>query len=145
MSIGFRVFTKRNLPPKELIEAYKALPAANIADCMGRLSALNSEIRLMNKPFSGSMAGPALTVKTRPGDNLMLHKALNMAVEGDVIIVSDIRMGMLDAGGVYTQTGEKEAERFAFSLDLGSTPTLTLTAEDGNKITLYPFDMDSPD
>ena len=89
MSIGFRVFTKRNLPPKELIEAYKALPAANIADCMGRLSALNSEIRLMNKPFSGSMAGPALTVKTRPGDNLMLHKALNMAVEGDVIIVSN--------------------------------------------------------
>jgi len=89
MSIGFRVFLQRDLPPKDLIEAFKELPAANVADCMNRLSALSSAIRLMSKPFSGSMAGPALTVKTRPGDNLMLHKALNMAVEGDVIVVSN--------------------------------------------------------
>lgn len=89
MAIGFRVYLQRDLPPKELTEAFKELPAANVADCMSRLSALSSEIRLMNKPFSGSMAGPALTVKVRPGDNLMLHKALNMATEGDVIIVSN--------------------------------------------------------
>lgn len=35
------------------------------------------------------MAGAALTVKARPGDNLMLHKALDMAGEGDVIVVSN--------------------------------------------------------
>ncbi len=34
----------------------------------------------------GVLAGPALTVKTRPGDNLMLHKAIDMAQPGDVII-----------------------------------------------------------
>lgn len=89
MSIGFRVFTERTLPPKDLVESYKSLPAANVADCMNRISALSSAIRLMTKPFKNSMAGPALTVKSRPGDNLMLHKALNMAVEGDVIIVSN--------------------------------------------------------
>lgn len=89
MSIGFRVFLQRDLPPKDLIEAYKTLPAANVADCMNRLSAMSSAIRLMNKPFEGSMAGPALTVKARPGDNLMLHKALNMATEGDVIVISN--------------------------------------------------------
>lgn len=89
MSIGFRVFTKRNLPPKEIIDAYKKLPAANVADCMNRISALNAEIRLMTKPFEGSMAGPALTVKARPGDNLMLHQALDMIEEGDVIVVSN--------------------------------------------------------
>ena len=92
MSIGFRVFLRRDLPPKDLIDAYKTLPAANVADCMNRLSAMNSAIRLMNGPFPGSaccMAGPALTVKARPGDNLMLHKALNMATEGDVIVVSN--------------------------------------------------------
>lgn len=89
MSIGFRVFLKRNLPPKELVEAYKTLPAANVADCMGRISAMNSEIRLFTKPFKNSMAGPALTVKARPGDNLVLHKALNMIEEGDIIVVSN--------------------------------------------------------
>lgn len=89
MSIGFRVFLRRDLPPREIVDAYKKLPAANVADCMNRLSAMSSAIRLMSKPFSGSMAGPALTVKARPGDNLMLHKALNMAAEGDVIVVSN--------------------------------------------------------
>ena len=89
MSIGFRVFLQRNLPPKELVEAYKTLPAANVADCMGRLSAISSAIRLMTKPFAGSMAGPALTVKMRPGDNLMLHKAINMVQDGDIIVVSN--------------------------------------------------------
>jgi RraA family protein len=40
------------------------------------------------------MAGPALTIKTRPGDNLMIHKALQMARPGDVLVV--------DGGGDLT-------------------------------------------
>lgn len=40
------------------------------------------------------MAGPALTVKQRPGDNLMVHAALNRAERGDVLVV--------DAGGDLT-------------------------------------------
>jgi regulator of RNase E activity RraA len=39
----------------------------------------------------GWLGGPALTVRTRPGDNLMVHKAIDMAEPGDVIVV--------DAGG----------------------------------------------
>jgi regulator of RNase E activity RraA len=35
------------------------------------------------------MVGPALTVKVPAGDNLFLHKALDMAQEGDVIILSN--------------------------------------------------------
>jgi regulator of RNase E activity RraA len=89
MNNGFRVFLKRQMPKQSVIEEFKKLPAANVSDCMGRLSALSSEIRLMTKAFAGSMVGTALTVKVRPGDNLMIHKALNMAQEGDVIIVSN--------------------------------------------------------
>jgi RraA family protein len=33
------------------------------------------------------VAGPALTVEVRPGDNLMIHAALSIAKPGDVIIV----------------------------------------------------------
>jgi RraA family protein len=39
----------------------------------------------------GKLIGPAFTVKTRPGDNLLTHKAIDMAAPGDVILV--------DAGG----------------------------------------------
>ncbi|CAN0340576.1 unnamed protein product, partial [Chrysoparadoxa australica] len=45
---------------------------------------------------AGGRAGVALTVRSRPGDNLMLHKAINMAVPGDVIVV--------DAGGDLTNS-----------------------------------------
>jgi regulator of RNase E activity RraA len=89
MSIGFRVYLKRHLPPAELIEGYRSLPAANVADCMGRLSAISSEIKLLSSPPDEIVAGAALTVKTRPGDNLMIHKALNMAGPGDIIVVSN--------------------------------------------------------
>jgi regulator of RNase E activity RraA len=44
----------------------------------------------------GYLAGPAFTVKTRPGDNLLVHKALDMAQPGDVIVV--------DVGGDLTNS-----------------------------------------
>ncbi len=89
MSIGFRVFTQRKLPAPELVAAFKTIPAANIADCMGRLSAMDSRIRLLSAPTNTNMAGVALTVKARAGDNLMIHKALNMLTAGDVLVVSN--------------------------------------------------------
>lgn len=89
MSVGNRVFLKRDLVDKEIMEAFKNLPAANVADTMSRLCALSSEIRLIGSPVAPTMVGLALTVKARPGDNLMLHKALNMAQEGDIIVVSN--------------------------------------------------------
>lgn len=89
MSVVSRVFLKRELPAPEIVEAYKSLPAANVADCMGRLSALSSEIKLLSSPENEIMVGVVLTVKARPGDKLMIHKALNLAGPGDIIVVSN--------------------------------------------------------
>ncbi len=92
MSIGFRICTRENVASKELVEAFSKLPVANVSDSMSRLSAAGPTLRPMHA--SGGMAGVAITVKCRPGDNLMLHKAIDMAVPGDVIVV--------DAGGETT-------------------------------------------
>ncbi|HMM22572.1 MAG TPA: RraA family protein [Selenomonadales bacterium] len=89
MSIGFRVFLKRELPPKEVVKGFEGIPAANIADCMSRSSAMSSNIRLMSAPSEKKMVGVALTVKARSGDNLMIHKALNIAEEGDVLVIAN--------------------------------------------------------
>jgi regulator of RNase E activity RraA len=59
---------------------------------MYRITAGGSRLKPMHK--SGKLAGPALTVKTRPGDNIMVHKALDLAEPGDVVVV--------DAGGDLT-------------------------------------------
>ena len=89
MPVGFRVFLKRNLPPKDLVESFRTIPAANIADCMGRHNAMIPEIRLMTKPGDVNMVGVALTVKTCYGDNLMIHQGLDMAAEGDVLVIAN--------------------------------------------------------
>lgn len=89
MSVGNRIFLNRYLPQKQLLEAFAEIPTANIADTMGRLCAMHPRIRLMSQPERGIVAGPALTVKSRAGDNLFIHQAMDMAKEGDVIVVSN--------------------------------------------------------
>jgi Demethylmenaquinone methyltransferase len=89
MAIGFRVFLKRMTPPWEIVEAFRSIPAPNVADCLNRMCSLNSDIRLISSPPNDVMVGVALTVKTRPGDNLMIHKALSMAESHDIVIVSN--------------------------------------------------------
>jgi RraA family protein len=81
---GFRI--KKNITRADaaLIAGFKGLPVANIGDSMNRMSCLNAGIRPVN---SHALLGPAFTVKVRPGDNLMIHKALDLAQPGDVIVV----------------------------------------------------------
>ncbi len=87
MSTGNRIYMKRQLPDKELLERFKKIPVANVGDCMGRNCAMHHSIHLMTKTKK-IMCGPALTVHSRGGDNLFFHQALDMAQEGDVIVVS---------------------------------------------------------
>ena len=89
MSVGKRIYLKRELPDPKLVEQFKEIPASNTADCMGRSCAMHPRIRLVSSPKAQMMAGPAFTVKGRAGDNLALHAALNLCQEGDVIVVSN--------------------------------------------------------
>lgn len=89
MSIGNRIYTKRPAFDVELLKYYEQLPAANIADTMSRIAVLGNGIKRISSPKKPIMAGYAITVKARAGDNLMLHAALNMATENDVIVVSN--------------------------------------------------------
>ena len=90
--IGFRIYELKHRVSAEWVEKFRTLPVANVSDSMSRMTASGADLRPMHA--GGVLAGPALTVKTRPGDNLMVHKALAMAQPGDVIVV--------DAGGDLT-------------------------------------------
>ncbi|MBV8380421.1 MAG: RraA family protein [Paucibacter sp.] len=83
--IGFRILARERVVAAEWIERYRALPVANVSDSMHRMAAGGARLRPLHR--GGNLAGPALTVKTRPGDNLMIHKALDLARPGDVIVV----------------------------------------------------------
>jgi RraA family protein len=92
MAIGFRIARRMHAVSPRIVAAFAALPVANVGDVMARMTAAGPALRPMHA--GGVLAGPALTVKTRPGDNLMIHKAIDIAAPGDIIIV--------DGGGDLT-------------------------------------------
>lgn len=89
MSVGKRIYLKREMPDPEIMMQFKEIPASNTADVMGRSCAMNPRIHLVSKPKDEMMVGPAFTVKCRAGDNLALHAALTFCQEGDVLVVSN--------------------------------------------------------
>nr|WP_316641719.1 RraA family protein [uncultured Roseateles sp.] len=91
---GYRIEPRAAGPAAELVEAFRNIPVAVAGDCMGR-----SVGAIGLRPYHGRLAtvlcGPAVTVRVRPGDNLMIHKALMMVEPGDVLVI--------DGGGDLTQ------------------------------------------
>lgn len=83
-NVGLRIYTKVNRPSRELIQDFAGVPVANIADMMNRMFCVNAKIRPINHV---PLLGPAFTIKSRPGDNLLLHKALDLAQPGDILVV----------------------------------------------------------
>jgi RraA family protein len=73
----------------DTLAKFRELSTPLIGDCTGRMSGI-----LGLRPYHGTarMVGPAFTVKTRPGDNLWIHKALDAASPGEVLVI--------DGGGV---------------------------------------------
>ena len=94
---GFRIKMSVPRPPSSLVEKFGTLPVANIGDVMNRLNCMDARIKQIN---SVALLGCAFTVKVRKGDNLLFHKAIDMASPGDVIVI--------DAQGdtSYAITGE---------------------------------------
>ena len=90
--IGFQIAKRTRKVDAGIVEKFSKLPVANISDSMSRMTAGGARMRPMHG--GGVLAGPAFTVKTRPGDNLMIHKALDLAEPGDVLVV--------DGGGDLT-------------------------------------------
>lgn len=83
--IGFRVRTDVRRAPAELVARFRDQATSNVADAMGRFHFMDFGIR----PRSGlSLCGVAVTVDARPGDNLMVHKALEVAQPGDIVVVN---------------------------------------------------------
>jgi regulator of RNase E activity RraA len=69
----------------EILEELKKFSTANISDGMNRFGAMDPRIKPIRPGFK--VVGPAVTVRLRPGDNLMAHKAIDLAQPGDVIVI----------------------------------------------------------
>lgn len=79
--------TRLDIPrlPGALIAAAAKLPTATLHEASKKIGALPSAIKPVAPHFR--FAGQALTVHSPGGDNLWLHRALNIAQAGDVMVV----------------------------------------------------------
>jgi regulator of RNase E activity RraA len=83
--LGFRILDGPPRLDTALVDAFRGLASSNIADAMGRFGFMDPDIQSR----SGlPLCGLAVTVNARPADNLMVHKALQVAHPGDIVVVS---------------------------------------------------------
>jgi RraA family protein len=78
---------KPSVPPptqSEIRAALQGIPVAVISDNLDRLPGPTG-LRAFHR--SGAMLGTAVTVRTRAGDNLAVHQALELIQPGDVLVV----------------------------------------------------------
>lgn len=82
--LGTRINPSPSPALEDVIAAFRTVVTPHISDNMGRHIGARGLTRYNQ---TGKMVGTALTVKTRPGDNLYIYKALTMLRPGDVLVV----------------------------------------------------------
>ena len=83
VSPDFRRDFERVTP--DVVRRAAEFQAAILADVAGRRGTLNGRIAALSHDMK--VAGPALTIEVRPGDNLMIHAAMAIAKPGDVLVI----------------------------------------------------------
>lgn len=93
MSAGKTVRRQITRPGPALVEAFRGISTANVDDCMERTAAVGPRLYPIGK---AALLGTAFTVRVPQGDNLMVHKAMDLAQPGDVLVI--------DAGGCMNRS-----------------------------------------
>ena len=73
-------------PDAAAVETLKRLGVATVHEAQGRSGLMRPYMRPIY--ISARAAGPAVTVSSQPGDNLMIHAAIELCQPGDVLVVT---------------------------------------------------------
>lgn len=83
MSIAVRNIDRSQQP---LAAEFAELGVATVHEAQGRKGLLDCSLRPIYRPVS--IAGTAVTCEVAPGDNWMIHVAVELCQEGDVLVVT---------------------------------------------------------
>lgn len=89
---GFRVCRDFERPPADVILRLARFETPTISDLMNRLYTMSPLVSNLTDPAL-RIVGPACTVKVYPGDNLMVHKSLDIAQPGDIVVIDAANSG----------------------------------------------------
>ena len=113
---GFRVKLDFQRLDSDLMAGFRRFPTPDISDLLNRLYAVDPTIRCLTGSYH-QLVGPACTVKVFPGDNLMVHKSLDVAQPGDVVVIDAGRSYMNAVLGDLISTKAKHLGIAGFVVD----------------------------
>ena len=113
---GFRIRSSIERPDAALVAGFGKFDTPAISDRMNRLYAMATGIRNVTDE-SLSILGPACTVKVYPGDNLMVHKSLDVAQPGDVVVIDTSASAMTAVLGDLISTKARHRGIAGFVVD----------------------------
>jgi RraA family protein len=113
---GFRIRTEIERPDPEVVAGLGAFDAPTVSDQMNRLYTMVPAIHPITGPEL-PIIGPACTVKCFPGDNLMVHKSLDIARPGDVLVIDASSSSLTAVAGDLISTKARHRGIKGFVVD----------------------------
>ena len=110
---GSRVYLRVNRTDPDVCAAAAAITMTDLYEAMG-LAGRSAVMSPRMRPLlaGARMAGPAVTAWCGPGDNLMMHRALTLAVSGDVlVVVCGVEMSAAQWGDLATRIAQRHLHR----------------------------------
>ena len=107
---GSRVYLRVNRTDPDVCAAAAAITMTDLYEAMG-LAGRSAVMSPRMRPLlaGARMAGPAVTAWCGPGDNLMMHRALTLAVSGDVlVVVCGVEMSAAQWGDLATRIAQRQ-------------------------------------
>jgi 4-hydroxy-4-methyl-2-oxoglutarate aldolase len=98
------VFLRIYRPSADLVLAAQNCSVSDLHEALGPIKGRTSTMTPLMRPVTPGvrMAGPAITVRPAPGDNLMMHRGLSLAARGDVLVVAANDESGAQWGGLAT-------------------------------------------
>ena len=113
---GFRIRNEIERPDPDVVAGLGAFDTPSVSDQMNRLYTMVPEIHAITGPEL-SIFGPACTVKCFPGDNLMVHKSLDIAQAGDVLVIDASSSSLTAVAGDLISTKARHRGIKGFVVD----------------------------
>lgn len=113
---GFRIRLELNRLDPALMQKFAEFSSPDISDLLNRLYAVDPSIACLTGGHQ-RLCGPACTVKVFPGDNLMVHKVLDVAKPGDIVVIDAHGSSMNAVLGDLISTKAKHRRIAGFVVD----------------------------